>query len=104
MEGLEIILILTAVNARGKGYAKTLISAAINENPGKLFTLRVDRDNASAIALYQKLGFRFERPSELKTGKRILYMSRTPDPPKTTEPAPAPEVTTRRPASSLKFV
>jgi len=59
-KSLRLYAIAVAPFARGKGYAKKLISKAIEiarQNEYKMLSLEVKTDNHAAISLYQSLGF-----------------------------------------------
>lgn len=77
ISGIMIDLVLVGLEYRGNGYGSMLMKRVINDNPGRLITLKVKRDNVDAIRLYRKLGFEFENPHDVSNPrKRILYMSR----------------------------
>jgi len=80
----EILTLAVESHARGKGVGKALLGESLRQaaNAGarKMF-LEVGADNASAIALYSRLGF-------VKVGKRAGYYRRA--------DAPAPAIVMRK--------
>jgi predicted GNAT family acetyltransferase len=60
---IEVSAVVTHPNHTGKGYAKQLVTHAVNEvfNQNKTPFLHVIEDNIGAIQLYDKLGFEIRR-------------------------------------------
>lgn len=60
---IEVSAVVTHPNHTGKGYAKQLLTHAVNEvfNQNKTPFLHVIEDNIGAIQLYDKLGFEIRR-------------------------------------------
>ncbi len=80
---IHLARIIVAPNQRGKALGDRLCRLLIAEGLKRFgevyFTLNVYSDNANAVKLYQKLGFRVkEAPSESIPDKEILRMALNP--------------------------
>ena len=76
--------VIIAPNHRGKGLGKQLCRLLIDEGLKRFgevyFTLNVYSDNANAIKLYQKLGFKAkDAPSDSIPDKAVVRMALNPD-------------------------
>jgi ribosomal protein S18 acetylase RimI-like enzyme len=71
----EISAVCTHPDHLGKGYAAALMLHQLNliGNQGQIAFLHVREDNSRAIALYERLGFKFNRPMN------FYFMKRLPD-------------------------
>lgn len=65
LEGLE-----TRPDARGRGFAGALLSAALEEVPGKVYS-HVARKNKASLAVHRKSGFRETEDSAMVDGSYL---------------------------------